>query len=244
MSLKTTQSFPFKFALVPTLVYLCLLPVLISLGLWQWHRADEKRDLLQAQALRLSSEVMNLAAIAQNPLPELRYQRVQVAGHYDSTHSFLLDNQISAGKAGYLVLTPFIPDDASKAVLINRGWLEANSNRSVLPNLPLIEGQKLIQARLNSFPSVGIIIEGAQIPSEAWPSLVQVANAEPLSKKLGYALRDFQLELDSNQPDGFKRDWQTTTLMLPQQHIAYALQWFGLALTLTLLFFWYSFKRK
>jgi surfeit locus 1 family protein len=54
----------------------------------------------------------------------------------------------------------------------------------------------------------------------------------------------FQIELDKNLADGFKREWQTATVMPPEQHIAYALQWFGLALTLTILFFWYSFKKQ
>jgi len=65
-----------------------------------------------------------------------------------------------------------------------------------------------------------------------------------LAKKLGYALLPFQIELDKNIADGFKREWQTATVMPPEQHIANALQWFGLALTLSILFFWYSFKKQ
>jgi surfeit locus 1 family protein len=173
----------------------------------------------------------------------LRYQAIKVTGHYDNAHTFLLDNQISGGKVGYFVLSPFIPDDGGMAILVNRGWLAANPNRSVLPSVTLTQEPRLISGRLNAFPSVGVIIDGAEIPSDGWPSVVQVANNEQLGKKLGYSLHSFQLELDPTQPDGFKRDWQTTTLMSPQQHIAYALQWFGLSLTLTILFLWQSFKK-
>lgn len=244
MNLKNTPRYRLKFALIPSLATLCLLPLLLSLGMWQWHRADEKRALLQAQAQRLTSPVIALSDVPENPLPSLRYQPLTVEGHYDTAHAFLLDNQISAGKAGYFVLTPFIPQNGGTAVLVNRGWLIADANRAVLPKLALEARPRVISGRLNAFPSVGITIHGADIPSDAWPSVVQVANSTQLAKKLGYPLLPFQIELNATSTDGFKRDWQITTLLLPEQHIAYALQWFVLALTLTVLFLWSSFKKS
>jgi surfeit locus 1 family protein len=74
--------------------------------------------------------------------------------------------------------------------------------------------------------------------------VVQVIDSQILAKKLDYSLFPFQIELDKDQAEGFKREWQTTTIMLPEQHTAYAIQWFALALTLTLLFIGYSCKRN
>jgi surfeit locus 1 family protein len=65
-----------------------------------------------------------------------------------------------------------------------------------------------------------------------------------LTKKLAYSLFPFQIELDKELPEGFKREWQATTIMMPEQHTAYAIQWFALAFVLTLLFIWYSCKRN
>ncbi len=36
-----------KFKIIPTLVYLCLLPVLIALGMWQLDRSEQKRAFLK-----------------------------------------------------------------------------------------------------------------------------------------------------------------------------------------------------
>jgi surfeit locus 1 family protein len=130
-----------------------------------------------------------------------------------------------------------------KAVLINRGWVASNPDRSVLPDIRMTAQPTSIAGRINHFPSVGIKLEGAEIPGDGWPSRVQVVDKEMLAKKLGYPLFSFQVELDKNFADGFKREWQVTTVMPPEQHIAYAVQWFGLALMLTILFFWYSFKK-
>lgn len=237
------NSHRFKPQPLTTLIYICLLTALLCLGQWQLSRAEQKRVLLDKQSHEQTKPAIKLSAAPMNALPALRYQAVQLKGHYDGAHSFLLDNQISAGKVGYFVLTPFIDDNAGVAVLINRGWVQGNAQRNQLPQVPVDTQPRQLNARLNAFPSVGIIIDGAQIPSANWPSVLQVINEAQVAKKLGYAIMPFQLELNPNEPDGFKRDWQTNTLMPPQQHLAYAMQWFALALTLSALFIRYSFKK-
>jgi surfeit locus 1 family protein len=101
-----------------------------------------------------------------------------------------------------------------------------------------------LHGRINHFPSVGIKLAGAEIPTVGWPSVLQVVDTDVLAKKLAQSLFSFQVELDSAEPNGYVRDWQTTTVMLPEQHVAYAIQWFALAATLTVLFFGYSCKKN
>jgi len=234
-----------KFEKAPTLVYLCLLPLLIALGIWQLGRSEEKKVFLEQQGQELaSSEIIQLSKASEDNVDRVRYKKVQATGHYDQAHQFLIDNQISAGKAGYFVLTPFVLQGEAKAVLVNRGWVPLNQQRSNLPDLQIGSEQTQVTGRINQFPSVGIKLAGAEIPTEGWPSVVQVVDSSVLAKKLGYSIFPFQIELDKDQPEGFKREWQTTTMMLPEQHTAYAIQWFALALTLTILFIWYSFKKN
>jgi len=238
-----------KFKLIPALAYICLLTLLLALGNWQWRRSEEKRVLLHLQEQAVSAATINLSAVTSDDAENLRYRKIQAIGHYDTAHQFLIDNQISGGKPGYFVLTPFLLPDgllqgAAKAVLVNRGWIPLNQNRAVLPELSVTTVQTAINGRINKFPSVGVKLTGAEIPTDTWPSVVQVVDSDILAKKLGYPLCRFQVELDENNPDGFKRQWQTSALMLPEQHIAYAVQWLALALTLTILFIWYSFKKK
>ena len=234
-----------KFEKGPTLAYLCLLPLLLALGIWQLGRSEEKSVFLKQQQLgSASAEIIELSARLENNVDALRYKKVRATGHYDPAHQFLIDNQISAGKAGYFVLTPFILAGETKAVLVNRGWVPLNKDRSVLPDVQMMQAPTVVAGRINRFPSVGIKLAGAEIPTDGWPSVAQVVDSEVLAKKLAYPLFPFQLELDKDQPAGFKRDWQTSAVMLPEQHIAYAFQWFALAITLTLLFIWYSFKKN
>jgi len=233
-----------KFKIIPSLVYVCLLPVLLALGMWQLDRSEQKRVLLKLQEQAVATETLHLSADIDDKTSALRYRHAEVTGRYDLAHQFLIDNQISGGKAGYFVLTPLVLAGGTKAVLVNRGWIPLNQDRSVLPDLPINKVQATIAGRINHFPSVGIKLAGAEIPTAGWPSVVQVVDSNVLAEKLGYSVFQFQLELDKNLPDGFKRDWHTSTIMLPEQHTAYAIQWFALALTLTILFIWYSFKKN
>jgi surfeit locus 1 family protein len=238
-----TGRYAIKLEKLPTLVFLCLLSLLLSLGTWQLNRAEEKRDFLLQQAQSQTVETLRLSTAIENNAETLRYRKLEVVGHYDVQHQFLIDNQISEGKVGYFVLTPFMLQGENKAVLVNRGWIALNQDRTQLPDVSITAEPTVISGRVNNFPSVGIKIAGAEIPTDSWPSVVQVVNSQILAKKLGYPLYTFQLELDKEHPHGFKREWHTTTLMPPEQHTAYAVQWFALAFTLTVLFIVYSFKK-
>ena len=233
----------FKFSLFYTCAYALVLALLVSLGFWQLNRADEKRAFLQKQQTQ-SKAVLKLKTQTIDNLNFLRYRTITAQGVYDTNKQFLIDNQIVKGKAGYFIMTPFILKGATKAVLVNRGWLPANPDRSILPKIKLTQNPSHILGRINHFPSVGFKIDGAEIPTKGWPSIVQVAESTHLAKKLGYDLFSFQIELDPKSAEGYTRLWLERSIMPPEKHIAYAVQWFGLALTLTVLFFWHSRKNN
>lgn len=239
-----TERYSIKFEKGPTLAYLGLLALLLALGAWQLGRAEEKRAFLKQQEQGSASEAIELPGTVEINVDEVRYKKVKAAGHYDQTHQFLIDNQINDGKAGYFVLTPLVLPGQTRAVLVNRGWMPLNKDRTILPDVHIKELQAVVTGRINRFPAVGIKIAGAEIPTDSWPSVVQVVDSQVLAKKLAYPLFPFQIELDKHLPEGYKRDWRTSTIMLPEQHTAYAIQWFALALTLTILFFWYSIKKN
>lgn len=234
----------FCFHLAPTLLVLCLLPVLVSLGVWQLGRSQEKQLMLDQQALRADQKKLLLTIDSEDDPDSLRYRRVTVAGAYDTKHQFLLDNQIVAGRAGYYVMTPFILAGLGKAVLVNRGWVPLPRERSDLPVIKIKQNESSIKGRINNFPVVGIKLPGVEIPAEGWPSVIQLVEPEILAEKLGYPLFGFQVELDNQQANGYWRDWKTRVLITPEKHFAYAVQWFGLAITLLVLFIWFSSNKK
>ena len=234
----------FQFSWPGLIGYLLLVTLLCSLGFWQLGRSEQKKQWLQQQQIALQAESIELNRLENPDANTLRYQKVSVVGHYDLAHQFLLDNQIVDGKAGYFVMTPFFIDGQNMAVLVNRGWLPLGQDRHTLPNIELQQSPTQIVGRINQFPGVGFKLKGAETPTDQWPSMVQLIDSQVLSAKLGYPLADYQIELEPSLEGGYTRDWKIVTPIPPEKHLAYAVQWFGLALTLTVLFIWISIKKR
>jgi len=234
----------FRFSPLGLLGYLLLVSVLCSLGFWQLGRSEQKRQFLLQQQTAAETEALDLNRITIVDVDAIRYRKVDVSGHYDTARQFLVDNQMFEGKPGYFVLTPFLIDNSNRAVLVNRGWLALGKDRKILPDISIQVAVQHIKGRINHFPAVGIRLEGAEIPTDGWPAVVQVVDSQILSEKLAYDLYDFQIELDAIEVEGYKRDWKINTLITPEKHLGYAVQWFGLALTLTGLFIWISGRKR
>lgn len=223
--------------------YLGLFALFLSLGAWQINRANQKQDFLELEAKRVNEKV-ELTAQTPDDVEALRYQKASVTGHFESSKQFLLDNQINAGKAGYFVFIPFKVQHSNKAILVNRGWIPLIEPRATLPNVDFqTENETILTGRINAFPSIGLELDGANIPTNTHPAIVGLIDTQVLAQTLGYELFNFQLELDIDAPNGFKREWAAAKIMQPEQHLAYALQWFGLALALTVIFIKFALKK-
>ena len=232
-----------KIKILPLFIVSCLLALLLRLGFWQLSRAEEKRAFLANQHEKMQKEVLPITTLLAGN-KDLRYRRVILEGHYDVKHQFLLDNQFHNGKVGYLVLTPFILAKNSQAVLVNRGWVLMNKDRKQLPNVNFMPPAKKLSivGVINHFPQVGLVLEGADEPGKGWPSVVQLIDVQKITNKLKQSILDFQVQLSADQSYGYVREWKINTPMPPEKHVAYAFQWFALAVTLTLLALWGSCK--
>jgi len=222
-----------------------MLALLFRLGFWQLGRADMKREFLRAQEEKMHRPQLPLAVLLAE-YQDLRYRRVELTGHYDVSRQILMDNQIYNGKVGYFVLTPFILEADNRLVLVNRGWLSMAKGYRELPDIEFMppEGSLSLVGVINHFPTVGLVLEGADELTQGWPSVVQTVNTHKVSEKLNQAILDFQVQLLPDQAYGYQRDWQVKTRMPPEKHTAYAFQWFALASTLIFLTLWISCKTQ
>ena len=216
--------------------------ILIALGFWQLERAEEKRRLTQLLESRRRQQPIRLNGES-GDRENLRYHRVFVSGLYDFEHQFLLDNQVVNGQVGAFVLTPLKIDGSQHAVLVNRGWVPMINRRIINNDLDIPQPWVRITGVVNHFPGVGWKLYGAEVPSEGWPGLIQLVDAEYLSRVLGYPLLPFQVLLDPDLQPGFSRKWNLTIAIGPEKHRAYAVQWFALAAVFIGMLFWITGKQ-
>jgi len=128
-------------------------------------------------------------------------------------------------------------------VLVNRGWVPMGRNRADLPDLSMGTTQVDVTGMIDHFPSVGFRLQGAGIPTDGWPAIVQVVDEKILSDRLDYPLLSFQILLDPKCEEGYLRRWKMAApRMTPEKHVGYAFQWFALTTVLVLLYLWRGFK--
>jgi len=218
-----------------TALTVLLLAVFISLGRWQWGRAEQKEALARGFAAG-AEQAQPLGALSTATLP--RYAVVSVTGEWHTARQFLLDNRTRDGRAGYEVLTPLRLADG-RWLLVNRGWLPFEGRRDRLPEVAtgLLPGAVTLRGRLDELPTAGLA-SGRAAPalSGAWPRVTSFPQTAQLAAALGgVRLEPRVLLLDASVPAGYRRDWRPF-VKGPEQNISYAVQWWSFGVLLLVLF--------
>lgn len=207
---------------------------LSSLGIWQLQRADEKKQILNSLEAQSDNTLHTLRLPVTDP-EQLRYQRVQLHGQYIASKQFVLDNQIRNHQAGYNILTPMRVKDTSYIVLIDRGWLPIENGRDDLPDIEVNESMQTITGTIYTPFGEAYSLGTVDNDGLSWPRLIQYLDFSALSQRMGSELQPFTVRLDQDQSYGYLREWQVFAFS-PNRHLAYAVQWFALALTLLIIF--------
>jgi surfeit locus 1 family protein len=247
-------SFQFRPSLAGTLATLALLPVLVNLGMWQLRRADEKRALIaQYQAGTATTQHLSGRNAAELPL----LQTVEAQGRYDSSRQVLLDNMPSArhvengrvtgGLPGYQVLTPLQMDDGY-LILVNRGWVALGATRSQLPDVAVDTAPRSLRGTLSDLPQPGLRLGPAEIADKTapWPQVLNYTAIAEQRAQYGERLLHRIVLLAAEERDGFAREWSARYSFGdfgPEKHTGYAVQWFGLAAALLVIYGALSCKR-
>jgi len=200
--------------------------------MWQLERADEKRALFAA--FDAGTERKTLLELVAAIAPANRYQRISIFGTYDPDHQVLMDSMMLAGKVGYQVLTPFRSN--GKTVMVNRGWIPADPDRSILPNVRVDANTRKISGRLDMLSRAGLKLS-SELPIAAvnWPRRLLFPSADDIAGQIGYPVQDYQILLDSDEADGYERSWRPG-VMGPDRHEGYAFQWFTIAFALVVIY--------
>lgn len=221
----------------PTLAAIGLIWLTMHLGNWQAERAAYKRVLQarldqadRAPALNVGSQAVDEAHVL--------YRRVIVRGRFEPEHEILLDNRIYKGVAGYYVLTPFRIEGGNRYVLVNRGWLPVGASRMSLPQIRPITTQVKIEGLALGTETRYFELPGARPLGRLWQNL----DFERYVARSGLRLQPFLLQQRNDTGDGLVRDWPRPDTGIAM-HESYALQWYGLAATLAVLWLSLNLKR-
>lgn len=230
--------YSFKPKLIPSLAFMVLMPILISLGFWQLGRAQTKQAWMDAiQASQMGERVSLIKALLDPK--QAQYHGIAVQGRFLDEPTLLLMHQTHQSKPGVHVLNVFKTDDEDLLILVNRGFL-ANAENSPPPKPPTQPG---VIHGIIDLPKPDRFILGENIlDPAARPLPIQRVDSQELNDVLGMDLAPIVVLAQNDWSDGLAREWRVDA-MPPEKHLGYAVQWFALAACLTLIYIVVNLKR-
>ncbi|MEP0356167.1 MAG: SURF1 family protein [Paraglaciecola sp.] len=221
-----------NFLSVASLVTFFAVVIMFTLGVWQLQRAQEKTDRLLSIQKAENAGQMTLQNLLKDHRNNMLDMPISMKGEADSIRYFLVDNKIHQGRVGYHVLVPIKTQQGW--VLTNFGWTAAMNSRETLP-LVKLPSELTDYSGMIANPTKNIMVqETAKLDGE-WPKLLQQVDLEIMQQHLQQDLLPFVVLLNQALESGFERHWQRV-VMAPEKHLAYAAQWFLLALAAVVVF--------
>ncbi|MBA2709291.1 MAG: SURF1 family protein [Tatlockia sp.] len=220
-----------------TLLTCVALAFFCHLGFWQLERAQEKIEMLSAQASQAKQASKRWQS--EDPLPK-QYQSIRVSGDYLDQH-LLFDNQHYQHQLGYHVLTPFQMANGS-LILIDRGWVSADQRRQVLPKIstPMnstLDGTVYYPSEKNWVLGPNLEKKGAKL------TIVERIDTKLVGQFLHKSVYPFIIRLNKESGQEYVREWPVVA-MSPDRHYGYAFQWFAIASVILILFVALNLKKK
>ena len=215
-------------SLLPAGVFTVLgLGILMWLGFWQLDRLEWKTALLAKIEANMAMAPIPLEELAE--LEENEFRRVCASGEFLHEKELFLFSINLTGAGGYQVYTPLITA-GGKAVIVNRGWVPnprkdpATRLEGQLPGVLKVCGVLRLESKKRRFAPENDPAKGAWFYRDGG-AMGRAAGLE------GPVLAFIDADETAN-PGGYPIGGQTR-VNIPNNHLGYAITWFGLALALT-----------
>jgi surfeit locus 1 family protein len=217
-----------------TVVMLVLSAVFIQLGFWQMDRAEEKRMHWAAM-----QQDFVQPAVDWNGDPALLHEarQLRVRGTWRPELGFWLDNR-SHGKQPGMQRIDFLQLESGSLLAVNRGWHAHRADRALPERVPLLpDAAAGLQGRVH-VPQQ----QGFKLGDAVQGNLRLYLDLAAIDAQVPEAVLSVVLWQLSESEDGLLREWPSST---PEEgmHLAYAVQWFGFAVALFMLWLWVGWRR-
>jgi surfeit locus 1 family protein len=229
----------FRPLLVPTLWFVSALALLIGLGVWQLQRLQWKEALITRVESRTSKPAIPLEDALSHGLANAEWRHVSVRGTLQNDDELYLFAPSNVGQPGYHVVAPMALEGGS-TVLIDRGFVpEELKNPAARPE-GRVEGAVTVTGVLRLSQAPGLFTPAPDQANRVWyvkevPSMAEVARVTLRAPII--------IEADATSNAGEYPKGGQTRVDFPNNHLQYAITWFGLALALAIIYLLYHRKQ-
>ena len=220
--------------LVTAVLVLAALALLLSLGTWQVQRLFWKEQLLADIAERrhappaTTAEIEALLAKGE----DIEYRTMKATGTFDHARErhFFATHE---GRTGFYVYTPLTLDDG-RMLFVNRGFVPYEMKDPSSRQAGQVGGEVALtgyaRAELLEKPSAIVPDNAVDKNLFYWKDLSAMSASAGLARE---RILPFFMDVDAAQPNpGGWPQGGVTQFSLPNNHLQYAVTWYGLAAAL------------
>lgn len=230
-------AFSFQPRLLTTLAAVAGVVLTFFLGQWQVGRADYKQGLQIRQDALGREPAVNIGA-APLAADDVLLRKVEVRGEFAPKYTVFVDNRLYQHQPGYHVATPLRIAGSQRYVLVNRGWIAANRDRSI-PVVDTPAGEQRVQGIAVAYSERYLELSTKVAEGNVWQNLV----FERYRQATGLELHPFVIQQGEAAEDGLKREWSRPDLGR-NTHLAYAFQWYALSFAIFIYYLVTHVKRR
>lgn len=225
------------------------LALLVGLGLWQLERLQWKTQLLATIQARTVAPPQALPPEASWPslrVDDYAYRHVTLTGTFDHTEESHVFRPLSHEDArgafsgvGDLVLTPLVLDSGA-IVIVNRGFVPQDRVDPATRAEGQVAGPVTISGLMREPEPRNLFTPADDPKSGTWFTRdpAAIAAFRHLDR-----VAPFTIDADAGLAPGGLPQGGETVLAIPNNHLSYALTWFGLALGLCGVFAAFAARR-
>lgn len=234
-------AYRFRPSLLPTLAALALVPLFVTLGMWQLDRAEYKQALQNEYDVRIEQAPYRVTGQRVDP-EAVRFRRVSAIGEYEPAREILVDNRVHQGQAGYHVVTPLRIQGSDMRVLVNRGWVPVGPDRQRRPITPAPAGVQEVVG-IAAVPHADHFTLGEPDTADGWQTVWQNLDLARYASAVHFPVQAFVVLLDPQAEGGFVRDWARLDTGIAT-HKGYAFQWFSLAVAVVVVYILVNLEKR
>jgi surfeit locus 1 family protein len=230
---------------VTLVILIASLVTLILLGNWQVRRLAWKEGLLAEIAERRAMSPVSVQEIGEILASggEIDYRPINVTGTFDNAHEQDFFSTFN-GQSGYFIYTP-MQLAGGQVLFVNRGFVPFDKKDPKTREAGEVTGQVTVTglARSRLYAKPGWVVPDNDVAKNVfyWKDL------DAMTKRAGYdKVRVLQYFVDANDapnPGGLPVGG-VTQFDFPNNHLQYAITWYGLAATLSVISAIYWFKNR
>jgi surfeit locus 1 family protein len=202
--------------------------LLIGLGVWQIQRLHWKLALIDAVDSRIHAAPVPLADALSLPPDQVEWRHVKVEGRFLPGREVYYFAPGPHGQPGVQVIAPLM-QDAGGVVLVDRGFVPDDKRDPASRAVGTPAGHTVVTGILRLSQAPGLFTPDPDQKAKLWFA----KNVPQMAAALGVASQaPVLVEADATpNPGGFPLGGQTV-VDFPNNHLQYAITWFGLALAL------------